>query len=63
MSDLLTALGLVLVIEGLLYAGLPSVARRMAETVQAFSDSDLRTTGLVAIVIGFGVVWAVRTFA
>ncbi|MGH6873430.1 MAG: DUF2065 domain-containing protein [Aestuariivirgaceae bacterium] len=60
MSDLLTAAGLVLVIEGLLYALAPHVTRRMMSAAQEMSDDQLRLGGVVATVLGVGVVWLVR---
>lgn len=60
MADFLAALGLVLVIEGLVYGGLPGVARRMAEEVRQMPESTLRIGGLVAMVMGVVLVWLVR---
>lgn len=59
MADFLAALGLVLVIEGLVYGGLPGVARRMAEEVRQMPESTLRIGGLVAMVMGVVLVWLV----
>lgn len=61
MDDLLVALGLVLVIEGVLYGGLPGLARRLAAEVLSTPEQTLRTAGLVAAAIGVGIVWLVRT--
>ena len=60
MSDLLVAIGLVLVIEGLAYAAFPSAMRRMLEQLGELTDQNLRTTGLVALIVGVGIVWLVR---
>jgi uncharacterized protein len=60
MSDLLTALGLVLVIEGLLYALAPRLARRMMSAAREMSDDQLRLGGVVATIVGVGVVWLVQ---
>jgi uncharacterized protein len=60
MSDLLTALGLVLVIEGLLYALAPRLARRMMSAAREMSDDQLRLGGVVAAIVGVGVVWLVQ---
>ena len=60
MSDFLTAIGLVLVIEGLLYAAVPSVAKRMAFDVSEMPEQTLRTIGTVVLCIGVGVVWIIR---
>lgn len=60
MSDFFAALGLVLVIEGVLFAAFPSAAKRSCANIIATADGSLRTVGLVAAVIGLGVVWLVR---
>ncbi|MBN7762793.1 MULTISPECIES: DUF2065 family protein [Nitratireductor] len=60
MSDFLAALGLVLVIEGLVYGGMPGLAKRLAEQVLEMPDSALRTAGITAMMLGVFVVWLVR---
>ena len=60
LTDLLTALGLVLVIEGCLYALVPSHLRKMFQAMGALSDDQLRLGGLAAMVLGVVVVWLVR---
>lgn len=59
-DDLLVALGLVLVIEGILYGGLPRLARRLAAEMLAMPEQVLRVCGLVAIAAGVAIVWLVR---
>jgi uncharacterized protein YjeT (DUF2065 family) len=59
-TDFLAAMGLVLVIEGLVYCGFPGLAKRLASEVLTTSESALRIGGLAAIAIGVGVVWMVR---
>lgn len=60
MSDLFAAIGLVLVIEGILYGGFPSLARRIAAEAAATPDEVLRIAGLAAAAIGVLIVWMVR---
>lgn len=60
MSDLLVALGLVLVIEGVLYGGLPHLAKRLAAEVLSMPEQALRVGGLIAVAIGVAIVWLVR---
>lgn len=60
MSDLIVALGLVLVIEGVIYGGLPHLAKRLAAKVLSIPDSTLRIAGIGAAVLGLVIVWAVR---
>lgn len=60
MQDLFAAIGLVLVIEGLVYGGFPSLARKLAGEVLSMPENALRIAGLAAIAIGVGIVWLVR---
>lgn len=60
MVDFLAALGLVLVVEGLIYGGFPRLAKRLAAEVLSTSENTLRFGGLAAIAIGVGVVWLAR---
>lgn len=60
MSDLLVAIGLLLAIEGALYALAPNLMRRMMSVVFAQPEQQLRIAGVVAAVVGVGIVWAVR---
>ena len=55
-----TALGLVLVLEGLFYAAVPGHLKRMMRTVQEMSDEQLRAGGVGAMAIGVVIVWLVR---
>jgi len=59
-QDFLAAIGLVLVIEGLVYGGFPTLARKLATEVLSMPENALRIGGLAAIAIGVGVVWLVR---
>jgi uncharacterized protein len=60
MRDLLTALALVLVIEGCLYAVFPEGMKRAAVRATALPPQMLRTVGLAAACIGVALVWLVR---
>jgi len=60
MKDLLTALALVLVIEGVLYATFPEAMRRMVVQMLAVPEPVLRTVGLAAACLGVGAVWLMR---
>jgi hypothetical protein len=59
-AELLVALGLVLVIEGLLYALVPGQLRAMAQLLQGLSDEQLRIGGASAIALGVVIVWLVK---
>lgn len=60
MQDFLAAIGLVLVVEGLVYGGFPGLAKKLAGEVLAMPEGALRFAGLAAIAIGVGIVWLVR---
>lgn len=59
-SDLATALGLVLVIEGVLLALIPDALKRMVAEILVQPPRMLRLGGLVSAVLGLAVVWLVR---
>jgi hypothetical protein len=60
MSDLVLALGLMLVIEGCLYALFPDAMKRAVAVVLEQPSSSIRAVGLVAALIGLGIAWLVR---
>lgn len=60
MDDFLTAIALVLVIEGGLYALFPGGMRRMMAQMQTIPESRLRVLGLVGAVAGVLGVWLLR---
>jgi hypothetical protein len=59
-SDLATALGLVLVIEGLALALMPDALKRLVAEILDQPARRLRVGGLVSAAIGLAVVWLVR---
>lgn len=60
MYDLAVALGLVLVIEGLLWALSPALGRRLLAVAAAAPDAALQRAGWAAVMLGAFVVWLVR---
>ena len=60
MDDFLTAVALVRVIEGGLYALFPGGMRRMMAQMQEIPDARLRAMGLIGAVIGVVGVWLLR---
>jgi uncharacterized protein YjeT (DUF2065 family) len=60
MKDLLVGAGLVLVIEGLLWAAAPQLGLRLLAAAAQLPESVLRTAGTVAAAAGVFVVWLVR---
>jgi uncharacterized protein YjeT (DUF2065 family) len=59
-SDLLTALALVFVIEGMLPFLNPQSLRRMLVTVARLDDRTLRVTGFVSMLCGLLLLYWVR---
>ena len=55
------ALGLVLIVEGLVYALAPSLVERMLEALRDMPPEARRLVGLVAVVTGLALVWIART--
>lgn len=60
MRDLGTALALVLVIEGILYAAFPEGMIRAAQQAGNAAPHVLRITGLAAACLGVVLVWLLR---
>jgi uncharacterized protein YjeT (DUF2065 family) len=60
MSDLAAALGLVLVIEGLLWAAAPQLGLRLLVVAAHTPEPTLRVAGALAIAGGFALVWLAR---
>jgi len=60
MSDFLVAIGLVLVIEGLLFAAFPGVAKRLAANALESPESALRIAGVVSAELGIIAICFVR---
>ncbi|MEC8205007.1 MAG: DUF2065 domain-containing protein [Pseudomonadota bacterium] len=54
-------MGLVLVVEGVIYALFPQGMQRMMTQALEMPASTLRTGGLVAAVAGLTVVWLIRS--
>lgn len=59
-NDLLAALALVLVIEGLMPFLSPAGFRRTMEQVSRIPDRTLRTIGLASMAVGVGLLYVVR---
>jgi hypothetical protein len=61
MTVLVTAVGLVLVFEGILYAAAPGVLKRMAALMQEMPEDALRMGGIAAVATGVAVVWMAQS--
>ena len=61
MSDLLVAVGLVLALEGALYALFPGFMKQIAAQALEIPPETLRTCGFVFVCLGVLIVWFVRS--
>ena len=61
MKELIIAFGLFLFIEGILYALFPAKMRNMLSKLNEVNDSQLRTGGLVFAIIGFIIIWYLKS--
>jgi len=57
MAQFIVAIGLVLVIEGLLFAAFPRVAKRLAASALESPETSLRIAGIVSAVLGIVLIW------
>jgi uncharacterized protein YjeT (DUF2065 family) len=60
MKDFWVAIGLVFVIEGLVFAAFPQVARRAVTVITETPEPVLRTVGLGSAIAGIVFVWLLR---
>ena len=60
MKELIIAVGLLFVLEGLLYSIFPAQMKKMMLQIQNISESNLRTGGLFFALIGFIIVWIIK---
>ena len=61
MKELIIAFGLFLFIEGILYALFPSKMKNMLKKLEFIKDSQLRTVGLICAVIGFIIIYYIKS--
>jgi len=57
MKELIIAIGLLLFIEGFLYALFPSKMKNMLKVIEKLSINQLRMGGLFFTLLGFLIVW------
>jgi len=60
MDDFAVAIGLVLVIEGLLWSLAPGVGRKLLAATTEVPESSLRLVGALAVAAGVLIVWMIR---
>lgn len=60
MTEIFIAVGIVFVIEGLLYALFPASMKNMIKVALTQSDSALRLVGLIATFIGLVIIYLLK---
>tara|TARA_B100001250_G_C19562390_1_gene683928 strand:+ start:112 stop:294 length:183 start_codon:yes stop_codon:yes gene_type:complete len=60
MKELIIALGLFLFIEGILYAIFPSKMKNMLRKLNEINNNQLRTGGLIFVILGFVIIWLMK---
>ena len=61
MNELVIAFGLFLFIEGILYALFPAKMKNMLKKLDLLKDSQLRSGGLIFAVLGFVIVYLIKS--
>ena len=62
MLEIFTAVGLLLFIEGLLYALFPGGMKSMLNSMKDLSEQKLRVGGLIFAIIGFIIIAYIKKF-
>ena len=60
MKEMVIAIGLLLFIEGILYAIFPSKMKSMLKKLELIKDSQLRSGGLIFAVLGFIIIYYMK---
>ncbi len=61
MRELVVAFGLFLFIEGILYALFPAKMKSMLKKLEFIKNSQLRSGGLIFAVIGFIIIYYIKS--
>jgi len=60
MKDLISALGLLLFIEGLFFAIFPTRIKNMLKVIEKIPENKLRRAGIFFLILGFLIVWYIK---
>ena len=60
MTDFLSAIGLIFIIEGLLLFVTPNRLKKILQIITTYSDSNIRVIGGFSILVGIVLLWIIR---
>jgi uncharacterized protein YjeT (DUF2065 family) len=60
LKELVTAIGLLFFIEGLVLAIFPSRIKNILELIKNTSENKLRSLGVIFLIIGFSIIWYIK---
>jgi uncharacterized protein YjeT (DUF2065 family) len=60
MKDLISALGLLLFIEGLFFAIFPTRIKNMLKVIEKIPETKLRSVVVFFLILGFLIVWYIK---
>ena len=60
MKDLITALGLLLFIEGVFFAIFPTRIKNILKSIDRIPPAKLRSMGIFFLLVGFLIVWYIK---
>jgi len=60
MKDLISALGLLLFIEGFFFAIFPTRIKNMLKIIEKIPETKLRSSGVFFLILGFLIVWYIK---
>jgi len=60
MKDLISALGLLLFIEGLFFAIFPTRIKNILKVIENVPETKLRSAGVFFLILGFLIVWYIK---
>tara|TARA_B100001121_G_C18158513_1_gene375632 strand:- start:225 stop:410 length:186 start_codon:yes stop_codon:yes gene_type:complete len=61
MRELVIAFGLLLFVEGILYALFPARMKSMLKKLELMKNSQLRSGGLIFAIIGFVIIYYIKS--
>ena len=61
MNEFIIAIGLIFFVEGLFLAIFPSRIKSILELIKNTPENKLRLTGIVFLIIGFLIIWYIKS--